>query len=102
MKLFAYIVSFLVLALSANPCIDKPTDNTLQKSAFSQTTNNENHQNEADHCSPFCTCQCCQTNFYVARNITTIPAIAFEISYNDYSPSFQSIDLFDFYIPPKS
>lgn len=102
MKIFAYIFSFLVLALSVNPCIDKPKDNSLQKSEISQTSNHENHENEADHCSPFCTCHCCQTSFCITKNISNLSFVELEISYNDYSQSFQSLELFDFYIPPKS
>jgi hypothetical protein len=102
MKYFAFILSFIVLALSANPCIDKPKDNTTQNSEISQSTNNNNHQNDTDHCSPFCTCQCCQTNFYVSNITSLAPSNELGISYIDYSQSFQSLELFDFYIPPKS
>jgi hypothetical protein len=102
MKIFAYILSIVVLVLSVNPCIDKPMDNTLQKNELTQSTNNNNHQNDTDHCSPFCTCQCCQTNYYVSNVTSLSPSNELGISYNDYSQSFQSLELFDFYIPPKS
>lgn len=102
MKNFAYILSFVVLALTVNPCIDVPHDNTLQKSELTQSTNNDNHQNDTDHCSPFCTCQCCQTNFYVSNITSLAPSNELVISFNKYSSSFKSIELFDFFIPPKS
>ena len=102
MKIFAYILSFVVLALTLTPCVDKPTDNTMQKLELTQSTNTSTHQNDFDHCSPFCTCQCCQTSFYVS-NITALPIAAeFEISYIVYTPAVQSPELFDFLIPPKS
>jgi hypothetical protein len=102
MKIFAYILSFVVLILAVNPCIDGIKDNTLQKTKLSQSTNNNNRQNTTDHCSPFCTCQCCQSNFFVSNITVKSPAVELEISYIEYSPSFQSLDLFDFYIPPKA
>lgn len=101
MKLFAYILSFVVLALTAIPCVDVPNDNTLQKSEISQNTSN-NHQSNTDHCSPFCICQCCQTNFYISNIAVTFTADIIEISYNESSSSFQSLELFDFLIPPKA
>ena len=102
MKILAYILSFVFLALIANPCIDKPNDNILQKSEISQTTTNHDQQTDNDHCSPFCSCQCCQTNFYVS-NITSASLFnELEITYSDYFQSLQSLELFDFYIPPKA
>ena len=101
MKLFAYILSFIVLALTAIPCVDVPKDNALQKIELSKDTAG-NHQDDFDHCSPFCTCNCCQTNFYVSNIIATPIAVELEMSYNEYFPTFQSIELFDFLIPPKS
>ena len=102
MKLIAYILSFVFLALIANPCIDEPKDNILQKSEFSQTTTNNNQQNDTDHCSPFCSCQCCQTNFCVSNITSVSPFVELEITYSDYIQSLQSLELFDFYIPPKA
>jgi hypothetical protein len=102
MKYFAYILSFIVLVLTVNPCIDGLKDNALQKSEISQSTNNNNHQNDTDHCSPFCTCQCCQSSFFVSAVSATSAVVALEISYNEYSPNFQSIDLSDFLIPPRA
>ena len=101
MKILAYILSFIVLVLTANPCIDKLKDNTTHKSEISQNTNNNNHQNDTDHCSPFCTCQCCQSSFFVPA-VSVSSAIVAEIIYIEYSPIFRCLYLFDFYIPPKA
>jgi hypothetical protein len=102
MKKIVYILSILVLFLTAIPCIDKPKDNILQKSEISQSTNNNNHHSDTDHCSPFCTCQCCQTNFFVPPISASSIVAELEIRYSEYSPSFQSLYQFDFYIPPKA
>ena len=102
MKIFAYIVSVIILMLTVNPCIDEHKANAIHNSEISQASNHENHENEADHCSPFCTCQCCQTNFIVSA-IPTSPGVAeLTIRYIEQSTSFHSLDLIDFYIPPKS
>ena len=101
MKLFAYILSFVVLALTAIPCVDVPKDNSVQKIELSNTTS-DHHQSDTDHCSPFCTCQCCQANFYISNIVVTFTADIIEICYNECSSRFQSPDLFDFPIPPKS
>jgi hypothetical protein len=102
MKYFAYILSFIVIALTVNPCIDGLKDSTLQKSEISHSQDNSNHQNDTDHCSPFCTCQCCQSSFFVSNIKAASPAAELEIRYIEYSPSFQSLEQFDFFIPPKS
>jgi len=102
MKIFAYILSFIVLVLTVNPCIDGLMNNGKHKSEISQSADNSNYPNEEDHCSPFCTCQCCQSNFFVT-DISTSSAVAeLEIRYIEYSPKFQSLNLFDFYNPPKA
>ncbi|MCK9613279.1 MAG: hypothetical protein M0R16_10340 [Bacteroidales bacterium] len=101
MKFLAVILSFIVLGLSAAPCIDDMKDGSPQKIETSHNGNN-NHQNETDHCSPFCTCQCCQSTFYVSDFIAVFQREYFETIYFEYSSSFLSIDLCDILIPPKS
>jgi hypothetical protein len=102
MKILAYILCVVVLALSVMPCIDEHSDNTLQKIELTQSTNTSNHQSDTDHCSPFCTCQCCQANFTVSNPLTIFSSTQLGIIYFEYTPGFQSLDLFDFLIPPKS
>ncbi len=60
MKIFALILSFYILALTALPCIDLPEDNNLHGSELGQLPVNQ-HTNESDECSPFCSCSCCVT-----------------------------------------
>ena len=57
MRIVAFILSLYVLVLTAIPCVDKPEDTALQKCVLSSKT--ADHQQEIDHCSPFCTCNCC-------------------------------------------
>jgi hypothetical protein len=61
MKIFACILSFYIVVLTAIPCVDKPEDHTLQKTEISQKTT-DSQQQDIDHCSPFCTCNCCSSS----------------------------------------
>ena len=61
MKFFVHILSLYILVLTAIPCIDKPEDHSLQKSVISSKTA-ESYHHEIDHCSPFCTCNCCSSS----------------------------------------
>jgi hypothetical protein len=101
-KLFAYILSVYVMALMVLPCIDMPMDNTLHKAEILHSNNSFDHPGDADHCSPFCTCQCCQTNFFLADIPTVLPLAELTVSYNEFSPTLQGFDPFDFLVPPKS
>jgi hypothetical protein len=102
MKVFAFILSFYVLYLNAVPCIDIIRDNSMHKSEIMQTSDNHNHQSDADSCSPFCTCQCCQLNFVVSISASLSPVDDFKINYFEQSSNFEDTELFDFLIPPKS
>jgi len=84
------------------PCIDVPQDKTIQKIEFSKQNPDNSHQNDTDHCSPFCTCQCCQSFFFASNIPDSSIATELENSFAEYSQDLQSIELFDFLIPPKS
>lgn len=58
MKFLAIILSIYVLVLTILPCVDVPIDNLLHKTELAKASSDK-HTDEADHCSPFCTCQCC-------------------------------------------
>jgi hypothetical protein len=103
MKLLASILSLLIPVLISIPCIDLPENNTLLKlSELTHKTDAGNHQEDIDYCSPFCVCQCCQSNVLV-----TIPPVLFHLEglkvyFDTYSQSVQYPGIFDFLIPPKS
>lgn len=60
MKYMAVILSVYVLVLTAMPCNDVHAANTNSVS-IELTKQNPNPANDADLCSPFCFCHCCQT-----------------------------------------
>ncbi len=101
MKIAAYILSFIVLLLSVTPCVDNNNTNCGQQTEIDHSTSGS-HQNDLDHCSPFCTCQCCQTSFNIPISISSSTPIAIDVVHPALAPVFQSIDLFDYFIPPKA
>ncbi|MCK9219149.1 MAG: hypothetical protein M0P47_03750 [Bacteroidales bacterium] len=101
MKALAVFLSFYIILLSGIPCVDVVRHYSVQKVELSQKSAND-HQEDVDHCSPFCTCSCCQANFYVSGTSLLFPAEAIAFNYYENHRDFNSLDLFDFLIPPKS
>lgn len=58
MKILTLILSIYVLVLTAIPCVDVPKENSMNKYELTNTSSDQ-HENDTDHCSPFCTCDCC-------------------------------------------
>ena len=58
MKFFCAVFSIYVLFLTMLPCMDKHEDIVVQKSEITPVTSH-GHDQDIDHCSPFCTCNCC-------------------------------------------
>ena len=60
----AIIFSLYMLVLACYPCMDRYTcaDELSSGSAQVSLDDNEQHQAEADHCSPLCICSCCSTH----------------------------------------
>jgi hypothetical protein len=65
-------------------------------------TDSNNQQNDTDHCSPFCVCQCCQSNIHVKVPPALFHLEGLKVYYYTYSQSIQYPEIFDFLIPPKS
>jgi hypothetical protein len=78
MKNFAFILSVYIMVLTAIPCVDKPENEPLHKSEITQKSSDNHHHSDSDHCSPFCTCNCC-----------ACPVIQQELAINFESIPFQ-------------
>lgn len=102
MKYFAFILAFVVLALSVNPCADGFADGQMHKSEMVHAQGDSDHNDDADHCSPFCTCQCCQSTVLVSAIKIEFIATDLTIRRIDFTPSLERIDPFDYFIPPKA
>lgn len=74
MKIVAFLLAVLILALSVLPCTDK---NSLGKSAKASIVKATHPQDNADDdCSPFCQCSCC-ANFSIHNQPSTSLAVPF-------------------------
>jgi hypothetical protein len=101
MKLLASILPFYVLLLIAMPCVDVTDNDSLLKIDLSgHRTGNNN--NDVNHCSPFCTCDCCVIP--VIQQDSTIHLDCFEYTYREYaeySVSYTSSVYACIWQPPK-
>jgi len=100
LKALAVFLSFYIVLLSGIPCVDVVQQDISQKVELSQNASSGHH--DTGQCSPFCTCMCCQANFYISITPTISPSESLAIVYYEHTIDFQSLDLFDFLIPPKS
>jgi len=95
MKFFAFIMAFLVLALSIMPCADK--DNAIN-AGKTEITKASNHQGDLqqDNCSPFCQCACC-AGFSINHFIASITIT--ESYKNKKQAVFLPADILDIALP---
>jgi len=101
MKALAVFLSLYVIVLSCIPCPDMADQYNLHRTEIAQSPSHGDH-GDADHCSPFCTCQCCQACFHVAPQPPVLTAPGSDFVYCEISPVVKSPDLFDFLVPPKA
>ncbi len=101
MRVFACILSFYIMVLTALPCIDKPEDQTMQKTAISAKTSN-GFQQDIDLCSPFCTCNCCSSPKIQQEVVTEFSCSrVIPVHYAENSPSFVSAPPAVVWQPPR-
>lgn len=73
MRLFVFIFSTYLLALSIMPCTDMQNGQDDRSSHQLEQTR-DNHSDSSDLCSPFCLCSCCGT---VSENLLQFEAFDF-------------------------
>jgi len=102
MKTFAIILSLYVLALSAIPCIDIHKDMAKSQIEISQNNQDAHNQGDKDHCSPFCTCNCCATSVIILEHLVQLDSFSFfEKQYFPVSSTFFDYSLASIWQPPK-
>lgn len=103
MKIFSSIFSIGILILSVIPCEDKLYEPIpMQVIETGHQAPLDSHQHGVDYCSPFCVCNCCQSQVYTANTIETTPDVLPSDRITIYNINYTSIQLFDFLIPPKA
>ena len=100
-KALAVFLSIYIVLLSGMACADEVIHHLSPNTEISQATN-DCCPNDADHCSPFCHCQCCHASFQVSGQPFECSEIMTVFIYHENAFHFKSIDLFDFLIPPKA
>jgi hypothetical protein len=102
MKTFAIILSLYVLALTAIPCIDIHKDMAKKQVEISQNEQDTHNQGDKDHCSPFCTCNCCATSVIFQEQLVQLDSFSFyEKQYFPVSATFFTDPLASIWQPPK-
>jgi hypothetical protein len=101
MKIFAAILSLYILVLTVIPCIDEPEGNNIAKIELSQKST-EQQQSINDHCSPFCTCDCCVSPvIYLDYIVETENFLFFHKIYPVYQIKYNSSHYTSIWQPPR-
>lgn len=100
MKALAIFLSVYIVLLSCTACADVVQHSAFKKVQICQNT--ANARDGLDHCSPFCTCQCCNASFNISNNILSFFIEPLGNVYQDNTPEFISPYIFDFLIPPRA
>lgn len=98
LKFSSIFLIVYILSLSFIPCDDIHNFNGTAISG--QTT--LNHISDIDHCSPFCTCNCCHVFSLVSHKVLlpSIGVILSAVICSYYLPSVEELE-FTFWQPPK-
>jgi hypothetical protein len=100
LKLFVVILSVYVLGLTVMPCISKDTVG-IDQTGLAINADNQNHQDDIDNCSPFCSFSCCQNLFQPSKDgylLSRFAGINIDIPFILKSPEKPVINLWR---PPK-
>lgn len=101
MRLLTSILSIYILGLIATPCIDEHDYRENKNIEQSQNTN-DNHHNEDDDCSPFCTCRCCTSPIVIKDYVVHFKCFSFTIkSFLEYTSDYVSSIYSTIWQPPK-
>ncbi len=99
MKILPFILSLYILVLTAIPCIDEPNDISLNKITHSISGN---QQTDIDHCSPFCTCDCCVSPIiYKSYMIQFNSYSLYQKQYSTYSSNYNLVHYASIWQPPQ-
>ena len=103
MKIFAFLLSFYILALNCFPCGDSEECNEIYEQSISIPTANTDHEHPSEACSPFCSCACCAaTGFYQPVHVVKFnPSIHQQPKFYYLKDHFNSNNLHAVWQPPR-
>jgi hypothetical protein len=103
MKLLAVILALLIVILTVIPCHDVPQfQGSLNMSEIAHHPDMNGGHPDTDQCSPFCVCQCCQSNVLVMMPFIPYIFEGIAVTFTPYSRNIPYPEIVDFLIPPKS
>jgi len=103
MKLIVTILSIYVLVLTAIPCSHVAVGHSMCKME-QQNDNTDQHDSESgiDHCSPFCTCNCCATPVLTEDPIIQFSCFKYcQHNYSEYYSTFTNSFFATIWQPPQ-
>lgn len=85
------------------PCGDIQDCNVKVESKISATDNHQQHNHDAESCTPFCSCSCCAASVFFSPFAKTQAAqVAFQSTkYSLYDVAFNSEVFSSIWQPPK-
>jgi len=99
--MLAFILSLYVLTLTTIPCVDVSSDHHEHSTELTYPASGH-HGDETDHCSPFCTCDCCVPPIIIhsPAPFNSIVPLAQELT-TAYHIPFVTIPFASIWQPPK-
>ena len=103
MKFLFFLLSFFMIYLSCMPCGDSEDCNVKAPTEISSTDNHQQHNHEAETCTPFCTCSCCPASaFYSALSKAQATKVVFQSEkYPLYNIAFNTEVFCKIWQPPQ-
>ena len=93
MKYIALLLANLILCFALMPCSDGHSCDA-ETQEFSMSYAHDHSQDEEDHCSPFCACDCCSMN--INLELTPNPEKIVQPPFGDYLFFYSSLYSFSF------
>ncbi|MCK9412619.1 MAG: hypothetical protein M0Q53_09980 [Prolixibacteraceae bacterium] len=103
MKLIVTILSFYIFMLTALPCAHSAAVQSVCKIEKAKG-NSDHHGSESgiDHCSPFCTCNCCATQVVTTESIMQSTFVKYcQHNYPEYVTTFTTLFFATIWQPPQ-
>jgi hypothetical protein len=102
MKFFSLILSFYIVLLTAMPCADELPGPIGGAASAVSAHKTDGHHTDTDHCSPFCTCDCCATHVITVNYIVHLECSDFiRFEYSEFSVSYISSSFAAIWQPPE-
>lgn len=102
MKFLFFILSLFMLYLSCLPCGDSTECNVKAPTEISATDNHQQHNHEAETCTPFCTCTCCAASAFYSANSKVQSVKSFSSEKHPlYNVAFNTEAHYSIFQPPK-